>query len=209
MSYITRTATYTKQYPDVCWININTERMKRLNADEDYHFVCTPNNLNKTWAVTAEALRSFLKNCDLMESAHWSFYINPENGVLYANINKDGISLQLTKCLDRESLDIPKKALVKTSTRTKQFPDVCWVNINLNRLNGKNDDIVKFYFGCTLPGLDVVWEIQTDELYRFVRQCRITQVKKYSFYIEPKAGILHTKANKEGKQLELSLLSDE
>lgn len=97
---ITRTATYTSQYPDVCWMNISFERMQGLGDDEFYYFECTPGNLDVIWKVKGKELREFVQRCTVMVNPKpkYSFYIHPKDGVLHTNANKSGHKLKLILC---------------------------------------------------------------------------------------------------------------
>lgn len=97
---LTRTATFTKQYPRVCWVNISFSRMSQLKNGEFYYFECTPGDLEVTWKVESQELRYFVHHCGTIENStpRYSFYINPRTGTLHTSANEEGNSLKLILC---------------------------------------------------------------------------------------------------------------
>lgn len=74
--------------------------MDDLGDEDFYYFECTPGNLDVIWKVKGKELREFVQKCDVMErpTPKYSFYINPQDGVLHTKANESDRGLKLILC---------------------------------------------------------------------------------------------------------------
>ena len=204
--------------PDLCWMDIGIDKLDRCcEADEVYYFQCDIGGEQFEFCKEACELRDAFVREDVYKKTNvggtsYSFYLDYRKGVIYKSKTKghppvillDPVGeLHLPEGVNQTTKRKPamkkKPEYVVTSetTRVKEGrPDLCWMDINVDKLDRCCEADEAYYFRCDIGGKQYKFYKEACELRdAFVRE----EVHKktnaggtsYSFYLDYREGAIY------------------
>lgn len=212
--------------PDLCWMDISIKKLDECcAAGEKFYFKCEiDGNLYKYFMSGEELRKAFLDNHvgikNNKNSICYSFWLNYAEGEVYNKPSKSEgklvCRLQATGEVVEPHPNFTKNYMVKSrKTCSEQgHPDLCWMNIGIDKLDECCAAGKKYNFECEIYGDSYKFFIDGKELRRAFLENDVTIMKaagagtkKYSFYFNYAKGEIYDKLAESGSRLVCRLRS--
>ncbi len=95
--------------------------------------------------------------------------------------------------------------IVTSKTTTLQYPNLCWMNIGIEKLASPLLDGGKYYFYCNIGGVEYFYSCEIEKLRAFCKKCNDmrTGTPRYTFFIDYVAGELRVNPGDANESLRL------
>ena len=209
--------------PDLCWMNIGVDKLDRCcKADEAYYFQCDIDGEQFEFCKKACKLRDAFVREDVYKKTNvggtsYNFYLDYRKGVIYKSKTKrhspvillDPVGeLHLPEGVNQTTKGKPtmkkKPEYVVTSKTTRVEegrPDLCWMNIDVDKLDRCCKANGVYYFQCDIDGEQFEFCKKACELRdAFVREDVYKKINvrgtSYNFFLDYQKGAIYKSETK-------------
>ncbi len=210
--------------PDLCWMDIRVEKLDECCAtDEKYYFECEIGGSIYKYCMSGEELkRAFIDNHVAIKtnknSICYSFYFDYRKGEIYDKLSESESKLVCrlqplaesdhTCIVTQINMKETPKYIVRSETnRSEQGrPDLCWMDIRVEKLDECCATDEKYYFECEIGGSIYKYCMSGEELKRaFIDNHVAIKTNKnsicYSFYFDYLKGEIYDTVSKSSGKL--------